>query len=98
MLIEFKFENFRSFRDEQVLSFTTGGHDKTHRENLVTTERGDILKCATVFGSNASGKSNLLKAMRAMRGYILRSATSMSVGDPIHEAKQPIPAAVDGEG
>ncbi len=63
MLIRFTVENFLSFKDKQVFSLIPGkGTLKPkHKTNLVNGI--SVLKTAVVFGANASGKSNLIKAI-----------------------------------
>lgn len=73
MLIEFSVTNFRSFREKQTLSMVAAPRLRK-RENVFKPElKGekfpDLLKVAVIYGPNASGKSNLLKAM-AVLGYI----------------------------
>ena len=68
MLVEFKVKNFRSFKDEAVLSMvadTTGDHRDDLPENYIETGHPlvpRLLKVACIFGANASGKSNLMAA------------------------------------
>ena len=89
MLIQFKLSNFRSFNEEQTLSMVAaGGRDKTHPDNFIAPEtvgsaKFRLLKTAAIYGANASGKSNLIKALRAMRKFVLESATRMNEGDPV---------------
>ncbi|MBO6091499.1 MAG: AAA family ATPase [Acetobacter sp.] len=69
MLVEFRVKNFRSFKEEQVLSLVAT-KDNSLENNKISTSRKDIpslLRCAVIYGANASGKSNLLKAMACMR-------------------------------
>lgn len=73
MLVEFRVRNFRSFRDEQVLSLVAG-RDATLNENCVVEGRLKLLKAVAIYGANASGKSNLIKALDKMRDIILESA------------------------
>jgi hypothetical protein len=77
MLVEFRTRNFRSLRDEQVLSLVAS-KDKTLVEThtLATglTAVPRLLKSAAIYGANASGKSNLIKALQYMRGVVLGSA------------------------
>ena len=62
MLQELKIKNFKSFRDEVVLSFETSRNDKYN--SVVTMPDGvQLLRFAVVLGANASGKSNLLEAI-----------------------------------
>ena len=69
MLVEFRVKNFRSFKEEQVLSLVAT-KDNSLENNKISTSRKDIpslLRSAVIYGANASGKSNLLKAMASMR-------------------------------
>jgi len=77
MLVEFRVKNFRSLRDEQVLSLVAST-DKTlldtHALGTGLKAAPHLLKSAVVYGANASGKSNLVKALQYMRGVVLESA------------------------
>ncbi len=77
MLVELRVKNFRSLRDEQVLSLVASS-DKTqvdtHVVNTGTKAVARVLKSAVVYGANASGKSNLIKALQYMRAVVLESA------------------------
>ncbi|BDT69821.1 hypothetical protein os1_40130 [Comamonadaceae bacterium OS-1] len=77
MLVEFRTKNFRSLRDEQVLSLVAST-DKTlldtHALGTGLKAAPHVLKSAVVYGANASGKSNLVKALQFMRGVVLQSA------------------------
>ncbi len=82
MLIEFSVENYRSFAEEQTLSLVAG-KDSNHPEHVVDCGKFGLLKAAALYGSNASGKSNLLKAFQFMDNFVRKSATTMTLGDPI---------------
>ena len=77
MLVEFRVKNFRSLRDEQALSLVAS-KDKTsadtHTFATGLTAVPNLLKSAAIYGANASGKSNLIKALQYMRGVVLESA------------------------
>lgn len=77
MLVEFRVKNFRSLRDEQVLSLVAS-IDKTlldtHAIGTGLKAAPHLLKSAVVYGANASGKSNLIKALQFMRGVVQESA------------------------
>lgn len=83
MLVEFRTKNFRSLRDEQVLSLVASS-DKTllDTHTLATGVKAapHLLKSAVIYGANASGKSNLIKALQYMRGVVLESATVIQPG------------------
>lgn len=72
MLIQFHFKNFKSFRDDTILDFSaTESQDNEYRVVKVGDER--ILTAAGIFGANASGKSNVIKAFRYMTEYVTSS-------------------------
>lgn len=65
MLIRFHVSNFLSFNEEVELSLIPG-RARQHPEHIVETQEGcglSILRTAIIYGANASGKSNLVKAM-----------------------------------
>ncbi len=83
MLIEFRVKNFRSLRDEQVLSLVAA-KDKTQQDTHTYATGINaapfVLRSAVVYGANASGKSNLIKALQYMRGVVIESAAAIQPG------------------
>lgn len=83
VLLTFRAENARSFRDE--LNFSMLATRLSERRFVRSVEWRTsgapirVLPAAGVFGANGSGKSNLLKAMDDMRGCVLHSFRR---GDP----------------
>ncbi len=85
MLIEFKVTNFRSIREEQKFSLVAGNTDKDLPSCVIDRELPGLsgvklLKGAAIYGANASGKSNILAAIRYMTGFVVRSATQIQPG------------------
>ena len=77
MLTEFRVKNLRSLRDEQVLSLVASADQTlldTHALATGLKAAPHVLKSAVVYGANASGKSNLIKALQYMHGVVLASA------------------------
>lgn len=72
MLIQFHFKNFKSFRDDTVLDFSAT-EDKNNEYRLAELGDERILTAAGIFGANASGKSNVIKAFRYMTEYVTSS-------------------------
>lgn len=75
MLVGFTCENYASFRSSCVLSMQAsaiGEHAETH---TIDTPHRTLLKSSLVYGANAAGKSNLLKAMWFMRQMVLHSVS-----------------------
>ncbi|SFW32589.1 AAA family ATPase [Chitinophaga sancti] len=80
MLIRFSVENFSSFSERQTLSLIPGrttlkSEHKTEAVNGIST-----LKTAVIYGANASGKSNLTKAISFGMRLVLKGT---KVGAPI---------------
>jgi hypothetical protein len=75
MLIQFRVENHRSLRDEQVLSLVAANLGGAEDPRLLRPpELGEaLLPAVALYGANASGKSNVLNALAFMRGTVLRS-------------------------
>jgi len=78
MLLQFNFTNFRSFRDEAILSMEAS-KDKSHKESLITFRKENILPCVAIYGANASGKSNIFKALTFAIRFI-RSSNERQIG------------------
>ncbi len=79
MLLEFSVGNFLSFKDRVTISMEAAGISE-FPENTFQQERYRLLKTAVVYGANASGKSNLMRAMSTMR-YLVRSSAQRSSAD-----------------
>ena len=62
MLLQFSVENFLSFRDKVVFDLTPS-KDKLHPNNVIQFGNFSALNTISITGANASGKSNLLKAV-----------------------------------
>lgn len=87
MLIEFSVANFRSFRERQTLSMVAAPRLRK-RENVFKPELADekfpdLLKVAVIYGPNASGKSNLLKALGVVRQIAFREPSTRDIPLPI---------------
>lgn len=73
MLIRFSVANFLSFNEEVELSMIPG-KVRLHPQHVVSTGSKNIkklLKSAVIYGANASGKSNLIKAMIFARDLVV---------------------------
>lgn len=79
MILSFRTKNFRSFAEDAIISMRPVRAYKEHWENLHHTNEMDVLKVAAVYGPNASGKSNLVKAIAFMRRTVLDSLRRSSV-------------------
>ena len=74
MLIRYKVSNFLSFDKEQQISMIAGAMKKKE-EQLIDDGNLKLLKFSALYGANASGKSNLLKAIDFSKSIILYGVT-----------------------
>lgn len=79
MLIEFSVKNFLSFKDKAILSMEKGNGDE-NIDNIIFNDITDLVKNAAIYGANASGKSNILKAFTCAI-LMIRNSNLMSVGE-----------------
>ncbi|WP_375419911.1 ATP/GTP-binding protein [uncultured Sphingomonas sp.] len=85
MLISFTLENFKSFQDRTTLSLMARKSDRTLPGALIGQERGAtskhrLLPAVAIYGSNASGKTNLLLGLAYMRQAVLSSQSAWKSG------------------
>lgn len=76
MLLEFTVRNFLSIKDEVTLNMVAS-KDTLLESNAFIYQEGKYekraLKAAVLYGANASGKSNILKAMNFVSSFINKS-------------------------
>ncbi|EJI86926.1 RloA protein [Alishewanella aestuarii B11] len=84
MLIEMNVANFRSLNGTQTFSLVKGSGDELAVSNsfkVTSVNELELLRSAAIYGPNASGKSNFLRALQTMKHVVLESATSRQRGD-----------------
>jgi len=73
VLINFSVENFRSFGAEQTLNLIASGKLQGHDDHQIPI--GDtgksVLRTGVVYGANAAGKSNLVRAILFAQSLIM---------------------------
>lgn len=72
MLINFTVKNYRSFKQERTFCMNAGSI-REHKESVITKGKYGLLPLAVLYGANSGGKSNLIKAISAMRSMVRRS-------------------------
>ncbi len=76
MLVSFSLRNYRSFKTGCTLEMMPG-KSRSKPEHIVD----DCLRIATIYGANGSGKSNLIRGMKAMKAIVT---------DPFFCAREPL--------
>ena len=102
MLIEFSVGNYRSFKD--VVTFSMVAAPIQHEDENIdvnnifsATKEINLLKSAVIYGANASGKSNLLRAMSFVGDFVANSAVGRRVKDPINTEVYRLSNDIEGE-
>ena len=86
MLVEFSVENYRSIQEKQTLSMVAADNETMLDSNTFPVPNNDDLRLVTsaaIYGPNASGKSNLLKAIQVLKNLVINSASRMQIGDKL---------------
>ncbi len=82
MLISFSIENFLSFKERHTFSMVAGmgGRNKAHHLIKKTSKKDvNLVKTAVLYGANASGKSNLVKAIHFGQQLLLKGNSANSL-------------------
>ena len=77
MVLEIRISNFFSIRDEIVLDFRAANIKSANAvalaNNVFEQNKANILKTIAIYGANASGKSNIIKAIRFCHAMVFES-------------------------
>jgi len=97
MLIDFRLTNYRSFSESQTLSMVASAgkeHEHTHLFASGISVAPHLLRSAIVYGPNAGGKTNLVRAFQFMQSMVAQSATLVQEGQSLNV--QPFLFSLDG--
>ena len=87
MILEFCATNYLSIKDELKLSFVATSLKESTSEPNKLFDVGDtgisLLRSAVIYGANASGKSNVLKAFAFYKQFITDSFKNSQAGETI---------------
>lgn len=80
MLVSFSVSNFRSFGEEVTLNMVASNRYDDHPTHVMGLPAGNrsVVRTAVIYGANAAGKSNLVKAMDYAQKWILGQAGRLS--------------------
>lgn len=83
MIIEYQVKNYLSFKDLTTFSMVGMRSFKEHEpDNVIEFDsKLKILKSATIYGNNGSGKSNFIKSIGFMKGLVLNSFRDALIED-----------------
>lgn len=70
MLIQFSFNNYKSFKDEVTFNLQASGAAKGSYYSHSYGKGSKVVKTAVVYGANASGKTKLFEAFRFLKTFV----------------------------
>ena len=86
MLIDFTMENFKSFKNEAILSAEVGERLSRLKEtNTINIGGTSVLKSLLIFGPNGAGKSNLLDGLKTMKTMVLNDPLRITDALPANQ-------------
>ncbi len=85
MLCQFSFKNFRSYKDETILDLqavaSSKDESKNFKESLLRGADGkEFLPVSVIYGPNAGGKSNAIRALHSVVAMIMRPVHLLKMG------------------
>ena len=80
MLIRFVVSNFLSFDEEREFNMLAGSF-KTHKHQVYSAGKVDVLKAAAIYGANGAGKSNFIKAIEFLQEIIVEGGIKKSINE-----------------
>lgn len=86
MLIEFNVSNFLSIREQASLSMVATKGPELANGNTFSTYVSAapyLLRSSAIYGANAAGKSNFIKALQLMRGLVLQSYIKVQANEKL---------------
>jgi AAA15 family ATPase/GTPase len=82
MIVNFSVQNFKSIKDKIELSFIATGNQDLEEYYIRKIGNQKILKLGLIYGANASGKTNILKALHFLREIVIH---------PFKDKNSPLP-------
>ena len=84
MLLQFAVENYLSIKDEVMLNMAASSDKMLHENLLEYGNRKSYLRTVGIYGANASGKSNLIKALMTAV-MMVRKSNNRMINETLNE-------------
>ncbi|MDR0942599.1 MAG: ATP-binding protein [Holosporales bacterium] len=81
MIIEFSIKNYKSFKEETKFSMVATEEERSSNRICELPYNFKVLPIASIYGGNASGKSNFVLALKALQTIVLNGVTPQ-IADP----------------
>ena len=98
MLLNFKMENFRSFKDETFFTMLSS-KQKTHNDYVidksVNGNKLRVLPMTVIYGANACGKSNIVLAMDILKKMVMKGTLNWYYTTNLHRGAFMLPKYVE---
>jgi len=102
MLIEFSVGNYKSFKTTVKFSMVAANLSSKNKEldqnNIFSYKKSiSLLKSAAIYGANASGKSNFIKALDLMRNFVINSSKETQATEEINVENYRLSTETEGK-
>ncbi len=87
MLIRFSVQNYRSFKEQQIFSMAAGKHTR-HKGHVYDANGKRLLKGSIIFGANAGGKTNLIRAIQFGRRIALGGLSDVNLANQYYRIEK----------
>ena len=74
MLLRFIAENFTSFKEATEINTFTSSKSKSLMHHRVECDHAEVLRLNAIYGANAAGKSNFVKAFKFLQEWIVKES------------------------
>ena len=71
MIYEFRFHNFRSYKNEATIDFTAKPIHEFEESLIHTKDDVKLLPVCAIYGPNGGGKSGVLMALHSLRNIVI---------------------------
>lgn len=86
MLIAYRIKNYRSFRDDTLISFVPDDSVVQNKSDVIIAEQ-PALKIMSIYGANASGKSSVLLALQTISRIVALDVDKTEISQVISAFK-----------
>lgn len=78
MIYEFRFNNFRSYKNEAIIDFTAKPINEFEKSLISVSENMQLLPVCAIYGPNGGGKSSVLMALHSLRNIVIEPIVQLA--------------------
>ena len=75
MLIDYTVKGYKVFSEETYFSMESDNYIKSHKENIFSLGKVNLVKSAIIYGPNNTGKSTFISSIKLLKALVLETIT-----------------------